>query len=120
MSRCAPSLPPSKRSITICCAQAGLGSVHGIGWHILAAGCPLQEHRGTPAAWPAPAAHPPPLPPAACCRCPSAETPASPRILNLNGDSWRFQLFDRPEAVPAGFEAADYDTSSWPQAGGGR
>ncbi|KAL4457400.1 hypothetical protein ABPG75_012265 [Micractinium tetrahymenae] len=39
----------------------------------------------------------------------------SPRLLSLNGDAWRFQLFDRPYAVPPGFSEADFDASAWPQ-----
>lgn len=49
-----------------------------------------------------------------------AEASTSPRVLNLNGSDWRFQLFDRPEAVPAGFGGASFDASSWPQVGVGR
>ena len=47
-----------------------------------------------------------------------AEASTSPRVLNLNGNDWRFQLFDRPEAVPAGFGGATFDASSWPQVSG--
>ncbi|GAA1641488.1 glycoside hydrolase family 2 TIM barrel-domain containing protein [Actinoplanes couchii] len=38
----------------------------------------------------------------------------SPYVASLNG-GWRMKLFDRPEDVPAGFEATGYDTSKWPQ-----
>ena len=48
-----------------------------------------------------------------------AEASTSPRVLSLNGSDWRFQLFDRPEAVSAGFGGAGFDASSWPQVGGG-
>lgn len=46
---------------------------------------------------------------------PLAEAPSSPRILSLNGDAWRFRLFDAPEAVPAGFGGAGFDASGWPR-----
>ena len=36
-------------------------------------------------------------------------------MLSLNGDAWRFQLFDRPEAVPPAFGAADFDAGAWLQ-----
>lgn len=56
----------------------------------------------------------------ACSRPIPAEASPSPRVLSLNGNDWRFQLFDRPEAVPAGFGAAGFDASGWPQVGGPR
>lgn len=47
-----------------------------------------------------------------------AEASPSPRLLSLNGSDWRFQLFDRPEAVPPAFSTAAFDASDWPQARG--
>ncbi|PRW56286.1 Beta-galactosidase isoform A [Chlorella sorokiniana] len=44
-----------------------------------------------------------------------SEAPTSSRLLSLNGSSWRFQLFDRPEAVPSEFGDAGFDASGWPQ-----
>ena len=38
------------------------------------------------------------------------------RQLSLNSLDWRFQLFDRPEAVP-GFAEEDFDDSQWPKVG---
>ena len=37
---------------------------------------------------------------------------ASPYVKSLNG-TWRFHLAARPEAVPDGFSAADFDDSRW-------
>jgi beta-galactosidase len=36
----------------------------------------------------------------------------SPYVRSLNGE-WRIQMADLPEHAPAGFQAADYDTSGW-------
>lgn len=38
----------------------------------------------------------------------------SPYVASLNG-GWRMRLFDKPEDVPEGFEATDFDTSTWPR-----
>jgi len=38
------------------------------------------------------------------------------RQLSLNGPDWRFQLFDRPEAVPS-FAEESFDDSQWPKVG---
>jgi beta-galactosidase len=42
----------------------------------------------------------------------SGDRRASPYVMILNG-LWKFQLAPRPEEVPAGFQAEDYDVSSW-------
>src|SRR5262245_25189011 len=36
----------------------------------------------------------------------------SPYVRSLNGE-WRIEMADLPEHAPAGFQAADYDTSGW-------
>lgn len=43
----------------------------------------------------------------------ASEAPPSPRLLSLNGDSWRFRLFDRPEAVPEGFHQPGFGPGAW-------
>lgn len=57
----------------------------------------------------------PPYPTLTCSPLPT-DASSSPRIVSLNGDSWRFQLFERPEAVPAAFPEPSFDTAGWPQA----
>ncbi|MDP3631872.1 glycoside hydrolase family 2 TIM barrel-domain containing protein [Phenylobacterium sp.] len=37
---------------------------------------------------------------------------SSPFVRSLNGD-WKFQLVDRPEAIPAEFAARDFDDAGW-------
>ena len=42
-------------------------------------------------------------------------TPASPRVLVLNGEHWRFKLFDRPEDVPQAFHDPQHPDQDWAQ-----
>jgi hypothetical protein len=42
-----------------------------------------------------------------------SEGPASPNVHSLNGDKWRFSLFDKPAAVPLGFENDAFDDGAW-------
>lgn len=35
------------------------------------------------------------------------------RVTLLNGSDWQFRLFDRPEAVPEGFQDGSFDASGW-------
>ena len=52
------------------------------------------------------------LRPYATTRAAARHGERSPFVQSLDGD-WRIHMSDRPDGVPAGFFAADYDTSGW-------
>ena len=119
-SRCCPPGPAPGPSIASQRAQLSAG----VEWGLLGGVVSLRRHPPT-----CPTACLPACLPARRCNSTStlpmptrhapAETSPSPNIVSLNGDGWRFQLFDRPEAVPPHFSAADFDAAQWPQASAG-
>ena len=49
-----------------------------------------------------------------------SETPTTPRQLVLNGDRWKFKLFESPGEVAEGFWDASYDANEWDEVRGPR